>query len=73
MRMVLAVGAMASLCGCTMFPPPDPTEPPRPKAEASVPRRIEVPTVERWTQEQRDCETGDRKDQRRCVMPYPEQ
>ncbi len=72
MRMMLAMGAATMLCGCAAYQRPGPGDPPYPRTESSTRKPPREPRVERWTRAQRDCEVGDRKNQRRCVMPYPE-
>ncbi|MFA6114296.1 MAG: hypothetical protein WC729_09885 [Sphingomonas sp.] len=71
MRAIVAIGMVAMLCSCSTFDRPN--EPPYPPREASTRKPPREPKVERWTQQQRDCEVGDRKDQRRCIMPYPDE
>jgi hypothetical protein len=71
MRMVLIVAGVAMMSGCSSFGRPnDPPHPPREAARRAPPRE---PRVERWTDRQRDCEVGDRKKQRRCIMRYPDE
>jgi hypothetical protein len=60
---------LVTLCGCSgLVRPNDPPYPPR---EASTRKPPRYPKVKRWSQRQRNCEVGDRKEQRRCIMPYP--
>lgn len=72
MRVMLIAGGAAMLCGCAAYQRPGPGDPPYPRTEAAPRKQPRASKVERWTERQRDCEVGDRKDQRRCIMPYPE-
>lgn len=77
---ILPIVAVALLCGCSTAgtdlkyamskdgaPVPTPTI-----VKVSEPvRNGDMSAVERWTRDQRQCEVGDREEQRRCIMPYP--
>jgi len=66
---LLLLAAFASLLAACMAMP-NRTEPPQQLPKARADTRTE-PMTARWTREQRECEVGNKKKQRRCIMPPP--
>jgi hypothetical protein len=62
-----ALIALTMLVGCAINPPPPPGRYP----DSTSARRPQS-GVDEWTRQQRECETGEKDKQRRCIMPPPE-
>ena len=69
MRFLPLIVFAALLTAC--FQAPEPGTPPGTPAIVKARKSAPEPMTERWTREQRECEVGNKKKQRRCMMPPP--